>query len=381
MSDTKKYIQISQPFMGQDEWEACKGPIFSGWMTQGPRVAEFEKLFAEIHGVKHAIAVSNCTTALHIAVVACNVQAGDEVIVPAFTWVSTANIVEYCGATPVFVDIDLKTFNLDVNQLAAKITNKTKAIIPVHLFGLCADMDEIKEVAGDIPIIEDGACAAGSIYKGRYAGGLGDIGCFSFHPRKSVTTGEGGMLTTNSDKLAEQMKCLRNHGASLSEEQRHKGPKPYILPEFDMVGYNYRMTDLQGAVGVVQLKKLKQFIDERNHWANYYTNELSTLEWLHTPYIPNGSEHGWQSYVTFIDESKSPCSRNDLMEYLQQNGVATRPGTHAVHLLNFYSKKYNLKPSDFPNAMKADQQSMSIPLHNLMKEEDYQYIVQLLKNK
>ncbi|NOT37109.1 MAG: DegT/DnrJ/EryC1/StrS family aminotransferase [Saprospiraceae bacterium] len=380
MIDKKKYIQISQPSMGQEEWEACKGPIFSGWMTQGPRVAEFEKLFAEIHGVKHAIAVSNCTTALHIAVVACNVQPGDEVIVPAFTWVSTANVVEYCGARPVFVDIDLKTFNLDTQQLASKITNKTKAIIPVHLFGLCADIDEIKRIAGTIPIIEDGACAAGSIYKIKYAGGLGDIGCFSFHPRKSVTTGEGGMLTTNNDSLAEKMNCLRNHGASLSEEQRHKGPKPYILPEFDMVGYNYRMTDLQGAVGVVQLQKLKQFIDFRNQWAGYYTQELSSIEWIQTPYIPDNYAHGWQSYVTYIDESKSPLSRNELMEFLQQNGVATRPGTHAVHMLNYYKKKYNIKASDFPNAFKADQQSMSIPLHNLMKEEDFQYIVNLLKS-
>lgn len=380
MVETKKYIQISQPSMGQEEWEACRGPIFSGWMTQGPRVAEFEKLFAEIHGVKHAIAVSNCTTALHIAVVACNVQPGDEVIVPAFTWVSTANVVEYCGAKPIFVDIDLRTFNLDTKQLASKITSKTKAIIPVHLFGLCADIDEIKKIAGQISIIEDGACAAGSIYKGKYAGGLGDIGCFSFHPRKSVTTGEGGMLTTQSDELAEKMNCLRNHGASLSEEQRHKGPKPYILPEFDMVGYNYRMTDLQGAVGVVQLNKLKQFIDFRNHWAEYYTKELSGLSWILPPFLPERYSHGWQSYVTFIDESKSPMSRNELMEYLQQNGVATRPGTHAVHMLNYYKKKYNLSPADFPNAMKADQQSMSIPLHNLMKEEDFQYIVQLLKS-
>lgn len=380
MLDNKKYIQISQPSMGQDEWEACKGPIFSGWMTQGPRVAEFEKMFADIHQVKHAIAVSNCTTALHIAVVACGVGPGDEVIVPAFTWVSTANVVEYCGATPIFVDIDLRTFNLDPLQLAAKITPKTKAIIPVHLFGLCADIDAIKKIAGNIPIIEDGACAAGAIYKGRYAGGLGDIACFSFHPRKSVTTGEGGMLTTHDDAIAAHMNCLRNHGASLSEEQRHKGPKPYILPEFDMVGYNYRMTDLQGAVGVVQLKKLKTFIDYRHQWAQFYTKELEQLPWLKTPFIPENYTHGWQSYVTYIDESKSPRSRNDLMEYLQQHGIATRPGTHAVHMLSFYKNKYGIKADDYPNAMSADQHSMSIPLHNLMTAEDFQYVVDIIKS-
>lgn len=184
-----------------------------------------------------------------------NVGQGDEVIVPAFTWVSTANVVLYCGAKPVFCDINPKTFNLDTTKLKEKITSRTKAIIPVHLFGLCADMDEIQRIAGSIPLVEDGACAAGAGYKERAAGSLGKIGCFSFHPRKSITTGEGGMLTTNDDKLAETLSQLRNHGASISEEERHKGPKPFILPDFNLLGFNYRMTDIQGAVGCVQLKK------------------------------------------------------------------------------------------------------------------------------
>jgi len=257
----KRIIPISLPSMGQEEWEALKEPIFSGWITQGPKVKEFEEMFAQLHGVKHALAVSNCTTALHLALVALGVEAGDEVIVPAFTWVSTANAVMYCNAIPVFIDIDPVTFNIDTKQLASKITSKTKAIIPVHLFGLSADVDEIKKIAPQLKIVEDGACAAGASKNGVFAGAQGDIGCFSFHPRKSVTTGEGGMLTTNDDALAEKLNMLRNHGASISEEQRHKGPKPYILPEFDMVGYNYRMTDLQGALGVVQLKKLNKFIE------------------------------------------------------------------------------------------------------------------------
>ncbi len=376
----KKNIPISLPSMGQEEWEATKDPIFSGWITQGPKVAEFEKLFAERHKVKYAYAVSNCTTALHLALVALGVKHGDEVLVPAFTWVSTANAIMYCGATPVFVDIDIRTFNIDVNQIVQKITSKTKAIIPVHLFGLCANIDEIKKIAPGLKIVEDGACAAGAGIEDRPAGSLGDIGCFSFHPRKSITTGEGGMLTTNDDSLAEKINMLRNHGASISEEQRHKGPKPYILPEFDMVGYNYRMTDIQGAVGVVQLKKLDKFIDERQHWADFYTNELSSLKWIKTPFVPKGYKHGWQSYVLFIDESKSPMKRNELMEFLQQKGISTRPGTHAVHMLGFYAKAFNIQSATYPMAYAANEYSMSIPLHNKMVKDDYEYIINVLKS-
>jgi perosamine synthetase len=376
----KRSIPISLPSMGQEEWEALREPIFSGWITQGPKVAEFEKLFAQRHRVKHALAVSNCTTALHLALVALGIKSGDEVIVPAFTWVSTANAVIYCGATPVFCDIDTQTFNINVEQLKKKITSKTKAIIPVHLFGLCADIDAIKTAAPGIPLVEDGACAAGAGYKGKPAGSLGDIGCFSFHPRKSVTTGEGGMLTTNNDALAEKLNMLRNHGASISEEQRHRGAKPYILPDFNMVGYNYRMTDLQGALGTVQIKKLDFFIEERQKWADYYTTELGSINWLRTPVVSKDFRHGWQSYVLLIDEKKSPITRNETMEYLQQHGISTRPGTHAVHMLGYYSKTYTIKPSDYPGAYAANEYSMSIPLHNKMTKEDFEYIVAALKS-
>ncbi|HYG40365.1 MAG TPA: DegT/DnrJ/EryC1/StrS family aminotransferase [Cytophagales bacterium] len=376
----KRNIPISLPSMGEEEWQALRDPIFSGWITQGPRVKEFEKLFAERHEVKHALAVSNCTTALHLALVALDIKPGDEVIVPAFTWVATANVVIYCNATPVFVDVDPVTFNLDLDDLKKRLTSKTKAIIAVHLFGLCADIDAVNEIAPGVPIVEDGACAAGAALRGKPAGSLGDIGCFSFHPRKSVTTGEGGMLTTNNDALATKLDMLRNHGASISEEQRHHGPKPYILPDFNIVGYNYRMTDLQGAVGVVQLKKLDTFIDERQKWAEYYINNLTSISWLRVPQVAEGFKHGWQSFVLFIDESKSPIKRNDLMEYLQQRGVSTRPGTHAVHMLGFYAQTFNIKPSDYPGAFAANEYSMSIPLHNRMTQEDYEYIVEVFKN-
>ena len=375
----KRIIPISLPVTGQEEWEALKEPLMSGWLTSGPKVREFEQLFAARHGVKHALAVTSATTALHLALVALGIKEGDEVIVPAFTWVSTANVVLYCGAKVVFVDIDPFTFNINPEDLSKRITSKTKAIIPVHLFGLCADMDKIKEIAGNIPLVEDGACAAGASYKGTRAGGLGTIGCFSFHPRKSVTTGEGGMITTNDDELAEIMGMLRNHGASISEEQRHHGAKPYMLPDFNALGYNYRMTDLQGAVGVVQIKKLDQFIDEREKWANFYTKELDSIPWLRTPKHGADYKHGWQSFVTFVDESKSPASRNEIMELLQQQGISTRPGTHAIHMLNFYKEKFNIQPSDYPGAQAANNYSMSIPLHNRMVAEDFDYVVSVIK--
>ncbi len=375
----KRNIPISLPVTGEEEWQAVKEPIMTGWLTSGPKVRAFEKLFAEKHQVKHAIAVTSATTALHLALIALGVEPGDEVIVPAFTWVATANVVKYCGAKVVFVDIDPSTFNIDTNDLKQRITTNTKAIIPVHLFGLCADMDTIKQIAGDIPLIEDAACASGAIYKGRYAGSLGAIGCFSFHPRKSITTGEGGMLTTNDDKLAEKLVKLRNHGAEISEEQRHHGPKPYILPDFNMLGYNYRMTDLQGAVGVAQLKKLDTFIEERKSWAEFYNNQLANIPWLKIPLHSKDYIPGWQSYVVLVDESIAPMSRNEIMEILQQKGISTRPGTHAVHMLNYYKEMMSLKEDDFPGAKIANNCSMAIPLHNRMVEEDYHYIVNALK--
>jgi dTDP-4-amino-4,6-dideoxygalactose transaminase len=376
----KRNIPISLPVTGEEEWQATREPLMNGWLTSGPKVREFEELFAKRHNVKHALAVTSATTALHLALIALEVGPGDEVIVPAFTWVSTANVVLYCGATVVFADVDPITFNMDPEDLKKRITPKTKAIIPVHLFGLCANMDAIKAIAGNIALVEDGACAAGAAYKGVPAGALATIGCFSFHPRKSVTTGEGGMITTNDDHLADVMSMLRNHGASISEEQRHHGPRPYILPDFNMLGYNYRMTDLQAAVGVVQIKKLDTFIEEREKWAAWYSEQLRDITWLRTPQFRSEYKHGWQSFVTFVDESKAPFSRNDIMEKLQENGISTRPGTHAVHMLNFYSQKYNLKPSDYPGAQAANDFSMAIPLHNRMVAEDYHYVVEVIKS-
>jgi dTDP-4-amino-4,6-dideoxygalactose transaminase len=373
-------IAISLPATGDDEWQAAREPLMSGWLTQGPQVAAFERAFAERHRAAHALATTSCTTALHLILAAMEIGPGDEVIVPAFTWVATANVVLYCGATPVFVDVDPATYNLDPAQVAAKVTPRTRAIIAVHLFGLCADVDAIAAAAPGIPIVEDAACAAGAASLGRPAGTLGLAAAFSFHPRKSITTGEGGMVTTQDAALAARMDSLRNHGASVAEEQRHHGPRPYLLPDFNLLGFNYRMTDLQGAVGLAQLAKLDRFVAERAERAAGYAQALADVAWLRTPVVPEGQEHAWQAYVCWVDESRSPGTRNEIMEALQERGISTRPGTHAVHMLGYYRDRFGLCPDDFPGARDCDRLTMAIPLHNRMSAEDYAYVADALRS-
>jgi dTDP-4-amino-4,6-dideoxygalactose transaminase len=375
----KRTVPIALPSTGEEEWQALRDPVMSGWLTQGPKVAAFERAFAERHGVDHAVATTSCTTALHLALAALGIGPGDEVIVPAFTWIATANVVVYTGATPVFADVDPRTFNIDVEDALARVTERTRAVIPVHLFGLCADVGALRAgLPAHVKIVEDAACAAGAVCQGEPAGGLGDVAAFSFHPRKSITTGEGGMATTNDGALAETMNMLRNHGAAISEEQRHLGPKPYLLPEFNLLGFNYRMTDLQGALGLVQLEKLDRFIEERAARAAWYRERLADLGWLTLPTEPKDGRHAWQAFVVSIDEERAPLPRNALMERLQERGVSTRPGTHAVHMLGYYCERFGLQPDDFPGARDCDRNSMAIPLHNRMTAEDYDHVVDCL---
>lgn len=379
MPISSRTVHIALPSTGTEEIDAIREPLETGWLTQGPKVAAFEDAFAEQHRVTHALATTSCTTALHLALVALGVGPGDEVIVPAFTWVSTANVVLYCGAKPVLADVDMDTFNIDPKEVARRLTSRTKAVIAVHLFGLCADIDALRAVLPvGVALIEDAACAAGAIYKGRSAGGLGDLAAFSFHPRKSITTGEGGMLTTQDGELARLANILRNHGASLSEEQRHNGSQPYLLPEFNLLGFNYRMTDLQGAIGLAQLAKLEGFISEREKWANWYNEQLSDIPWLRIPAVPAGSRHAWQAYVTWVDPATAPLPRNEIMRRLQALGVSTRPGTHAIHTLGLYRSVFGFRPEDYPTAWACDCNSMAIPLHNRMNEDDFRHVVAAL---
>jgi len=375
----ERIIQISEPVTGKEELDALSEPLETGWLTQGPKVKEFENKFARKHQSKYAFASTSCTTSLHLALSSIGLAPGDEVIVPAFTWVSTANVVVYCGAKPVFVDVKQDTYNLDTEKLKRNISNKTKAIIPVHLFGLCSDIDEIRSILPrNVSIIEDAACAVGAKYKKKMAGSLGEFGAFSFHPRKIITTGEGGMLTTNNQTLASKAEILRNHGASVSEENRHKGPRPYLLPDFEVLGFNYRMTDLQGAVGIAQLSKLDHFLNQRKKWAAWYLNAISDIPWVNLPFIPDHCEHSWQAFVVVINEEKSPLSRNEIMEKLLSAGISTRPGTHAVSNLGFYKKNYGTKKSDFPVSSMLEKCSLALPLHNKMEEQDFKYISEIL---
>ncbi|MBF0326586.1 MAG: DegT/DnrJ/EryC1/StrS family aminotransferase [Alphaproteobacteria bacterium] len=369
-------IQIALPTVGAAEIEQLAEVIASGWLTQGPKVAAFEAAFAKRHAVDHALAVTSCTTGLHLALLALGIGPGDEVIVPSFTWIASANAVLYCGATPVLCDIDLATFNIDIADALARVTARTKAVMAVHLFGLCADIDRLRQaLPAEIAIIEDAACAAGAELRGRPAGGLGDLGVFSFHPRKTITTGEGGMLTTNQAGLAERASHMRNHGATISEEQRHLGPRPHLLPAFPELGYNYRMTDLQGAVGLAQLSKLDALIEERAHWAAWYRHRLAGLSWLTAPSEPKDGRHGWQSFVCTVADDVDAVS---VMDQLERAGISTRPGTHAVHMQDCYIRRFGFRSEDLPGSLAAARRTVAIPLHNRMNAEDYERVATAL---
>jgi perosamine synthetase len=372
-------IQISTPSFGAEELRAIQDPLQTGWLTQGKHVKEFENNFALKHNVKFALATTSCTTALHLMLAAAGIGPGDEVIVPSFTWVSTANSVLYCGATPILVDIDLDTFNISLDETIKKVTPNTKAVIVVDLFGLCVDIRLFREKLGpNILVFEDAACAAGASLNGDMAGSISDAAAFSFHPRKSITTGEGGMLVTQSETLASIAEKMRNHGAEISEEERHNGPAPFLLPEFNLLGFNYRMTDLQGAIGVEQLKKLDKFVAQRNTQADYYQEKLQDVKFLSLPSKPANGTHAWQAYVTQVKHS-DPNFRNNVMATLDSEGIATRPGTHAIHLLGYYSEKYGFKPSDFPNSLIANETTMAIPLHNQLTRTDQDRVINSLK--
>lgn len=374
MPTTPAYLAIASPSIGEEEIDAVSQVLRSGWLTQGPWVRRFEAAFAERHQVPHALATTSCTTALHLALKALNVGPGDEVIVPAFTWIATANVVVHCGATPVFADVRPDTYNIDPESVAARISPRTRAIIAVHLFGLCADVEELARVLPKgVAVVEDAACAAGADLRGRPAGSIGDLAAFSFHPRKSITCGEGGMLTLRDPKLAARAEMLRNHGAVVAEEKRHVALRPYELPDFEETGYNYRMTDLQAAVGVTQLRKLDTFINERTRLADAYDAALSKLQWVSPPVRPTGFRHALQAYVARVQKD-APVSRDEMLAKLHEAGIGARPGTHSVVGLSVYRKQFGTEPSDCPVATALQADTIALPLHNHMTLADVERV-------
>jgi dTDP-4-amino-4,6-dideoxygalactose transaminase len=381
-------IPISKPYFGEEERRLILEPLETGWVVQGPQVAAFERCFAKYTGAPVAVATSSCTTALHLALVTLGVGPGDEVIVPAFTWVATANVVEMQGAQPVFVDVELDTFNIDVKQVEPAITSRTKVIMPVSLFGISAPMHPIADLARayGLKVVEDAACAAGAWYRGRHTGTMADIGCFSFHPRKNITTGEGGMLITSDEATAERVRSLRDHGASKSDLARHLGGDTHALPDFNVLGYNYRMTDLQGALGVAQMARLEWILEQRARLARRYMDALTGKPWLRPPIVPKSCRHAYQAFVCLFQPERPTlgnverlhAQRNELMDNLNAAGVTTRPGTHAVHMLGYYRQKYGLKPKDFPMAFLADYLTLTLPLYAQMTDEEQEYVIEQL---
>jgi perosamine synthetase len=383
---TTETIPISRPYIGEEELAAVQEPLREGWVVQGPRVAEFEAKVAAFSGAEHAVATSSCTTALHVGVVALGAGPGDEVIVPALTWVSTPNAVEYPGATPVFCDIELGSFNLDPSALAAAVSERTVGVIPVHLFGRAADMAAVGEVARrhGLWVLEDAACALGTRLGSRHAGTIGDAGCFSFHPRKSITTGEGGMVVTDDTELAGLARSLRDNGASRSNHDRHTQEGSFRLADYDRLGFNYRMTDLQGALGSVQMDRLDWILSVRRRQAAYYEHALGALPWLRTPQAGEREVHGWQSYVclyapqepTLANLAELREGRDRLMAALERAGISTRPGTHAPVCTGFYRERYGFEPDRFPRAQFAESLSIALPLFAGMADQDLERVAE-----
>jgi perosamine synthetase len=374
-------LPLTRPDFDQSELDALAQCLASCWVTQGPLTREFERIVAVHHEARHALATTSCTSALHLAAMALELGPGDEVVVPAFTWVTSANCAEYVGAQPRFVDVDEATFNIDPKLLAEAITPQTKAIVAVHLFGLAAPMDEILVIAKrhGIRVIEDAACAIGSRYGGRPVGVIGDIGCFSFHPRKVVTTGEGGMVTTNDDGLAKAVAALRNHGATGLPADDPRAEKPWTMSLFDRLGYNLRLSDIQAAVGVAQFKKLGRLLAERQARAQRYDVQLAELSDLALP--PAGKragDHTYQSYVVRL-RAGGRTRRNALMERLAAAGIQTRPGTHAVHRLGYYREKYGLCAEQFPVAAQSEDTTVTLPIFPGMTDAQQDRIVECVR--
>jgi perosamine synthetase len=374
-----KTVPVARPSFGPREEQAVVEALRSGWVSQGPRVAEFERLFAQYVGAQEAVAVSSCTTALHLALVAAGIRRGDEVLCPSLSFIATANAIVYAGAKPVFVDIDPFTFNLDPHRIENAITGRTKAILVVHQIGLPCALNEISDIAArhHLIVIEDAACAIGAEYHGQRIGRPhSSMACFSFHPRKILTTGEGGMITTSDSDTAARLRRMRQHAMNVSDLSRHSANK-VVFESYDEIGYNYRMTDLQAALGLVQLERLPEMFARRQALAMRYSTRLAMIPWLIVPSEPKNCRHNFQSYmVRLLDDA--PISRDELMQQMLKRGVSSRRGIMAIHREQPYR---DAKWEEFlPMTNVVTDTAIVLPLFFEMTEEDQDYVIDCLEN-
>lgn len=370
-------VPLTRPYFGGGEAESLAEVVASGWVSQGPRVRDFEAAFAARVGAAEAVAVTNCTSALALSLHASGVGPGDEVIVPSLSFIATANAVWHCGATPVFADIDPRTYNLDPESAAAAITPRTRAIMPVHQLGLPADMDAFFELASahELLLVEDAACAIGAEYRGRPIGSLGPAACFSLHPRKVITTGEGGMITTNDAELAARLRRLRQHSMDVSDLGRHTATD-VVLESYPERGWNARMTDLQAALGLHQLEVLAEVLEARRRLAARYTEALRESPYLEPPFEPDYALRTWQSYAVRLRRG-APVERTELMRGLLRDGIATRRGVMAIH----HEQAYAGVRADLPHTDAATRDVLMLPLFPALRDDEQDYVVDRLLSR
>ena len=371
----KIMIPYGRQTIEEDDIQAVVDVLRSDYLTTGPKIAEFEKMVADYVGAKYAVAISNGTSALHAACFAAGIQAGDEVITTPLTFAASANCVLYCGGTPVFADVNPKTYNIDPEDIRRKITNKTKAIIAVHLAGQPCDMDEIHKIAKehDLLVIEDGAHALGSVYKGKKVGTLSDMTTFSFHPVKPITTGEGGMIVTDNEELYQKMMLFRSHGITRDENLMTRNDGPWFYQQLDL-GYNYRITDIQCALGCSQMKKLDRFLARRKEIVARYNEAFADCENIITPYQLPETESGWHLYIVQVKN----CDRKKVFESLREQGIAVNVHYIPVYLHPYY-QEHGYKDVHCKNAEEVYSHIISLPLYPTLTEEQQQYVIETLK--
>ena len=376
------FLPFSPPLIGDEEKAEVMDTLESGWLAKGPKTERFEQEFAEYVEAKDAAAVSSCTAALHLAVLALGIGPGDEVITTTYTFASTAHVVLYAGATPVLVDCDPGTFNIAVDQIEAKITSKTRAIIPVHYGGQSCPMNEIHAIAKKhgLFVIEDAAHAAGSEYNGNKIGGLSDVACFSFYATKNMTTGEGGMATSNNEEIVEKIRVLSMYGISDARKiwQRYapKGSWWYDIVE---LGYKYNMMDIQAAIGIHQLRKLDGFIERRRHFADLYNAGLSDVPEVQTPAVVPNIKHAWHLYPILIRPEALTVDRDTFNEELRSENIGTSVLYRPLHMHTFYQDTFEYKPEDFPNALHVYQRIINLPISPIMSDEDVMDVIAAIK--